>query len=460
MNDKALKIIDTLNHEGHQAFFVGGCVRDFLMGRQPHDFDIVTSAKPEEVEKLFQKCLGVGRQFGITVVMQDGEPFEVATFREDLGSDGRHPDEVRFVTDIVEDLKRRDFTMNAIAMDADNNIIDPCGGFDDIKNKVIRFVGIPADRLAEDSLRALRAIRFQGQLGFKIESKSLEALGQMKNLDGVSPERVSQELTKLMIGDFAIEAVHTLRDTGIMGIIIPETLNLFEPHNSPWHIESDETGNTIWAHVMGVIENACEETVNLANDRKLVIRLAALLHDIGKPASREPRGDHDRFLKHDQIGALMTGNILRNLRFTSEVVSRVTKLVFDHMHAHDFPKIKDVSKKRIFMGRNDIDDLLILAICDSRATINNNDIEGALKGGSESDLLNAVSNFDKVFFRKLPERIVSGIDLISSGFKPCEHFKKALDVAFRAQLRGNGNKEFCLNQAISFLRTKNCEQGN
>jgi putative nucleotidyltransferase with HDIG domain len=453
MNKNAKTIIQRLKDAGHKAFLVGGCVRDFELGREPKDFDIVTSAKPDQIEAIMKgyKTLSVGKQFGIVVVVIDNEPFEIASFRRDVGgSDGRHPDSVEFASSIEEDLSRRDFTCNAIALDPTTVgwIVDPFDGRLDINNQRIRFVGDPKQRIAEDRLRVMRAFRFMSQLGFIIESNSMSAIEDAciegDVLKGVSQERITAELTKILIGDNCFPTIKKMAECGILFDIIPELDALRQPHNSPWHREqTDSFGNSIFSHVLLVVKEACIRTANLSDSDKLIVRLAAIMHDIGKAACRVNKGDHDSFMNHDIVGAKMTAEILPRMRFENDVVEAVTRLVRSHMNAHDIAKMKRVAKVRKLLGRPDIDNLLRLCQSDEAATLNTISDKGAT--------MRAVKRWREAFPTMLPSPIVSGNDLIAAGAKPGPKFKDALDRAYEIQLSNEGAKrdsllKFALNE--------------
>lgn len=451
MNEKqtALRVLNDLETAGFKAFLVGGCVRDQLIGRNPKDFDVCTSATPDQIENVFQnfQTLEVGKKFGIVTVVIDHEPIEIATFRADVfeTSDGRHPSEVTRVQTIEEDLARRDFTMNAMAMSENGDVVDPFGGLNDVRNRVIRFVGDPSTRLNEDSLRALRAVRFQSQLGFDVEDGSLRALNGV-DLNGVSQERITQELTKILTGDFVVKAMRTLKDTGLLWKMVPELERLLEPHDSPWHLEADETGNSIWAHVIRVLEGTVNETSESSSHERLVVRLSGLFHDIGKPVVREPKGDHSRFLGHDVTGAKMTKEILTRMRFPSDVIAEVSELVRMHMNMHDIGAIKKVTAARKLLGRKDIENLLKLARSDDAATVN--DIEVA---GGHIDLMSAVGAWRDRFPVMLPKPILTGLDLIEAGAKPSKEFGKVLEEAFNDQLNGVEDKHKLLSRSLKKL---------
>jgi tRNA nucleotidyltransferase (CCA-adding enzyme) len=295
---KAREICRILTESGYDTFFVGGCVRDMILERQPKDYDIATACKPSEIQNIFSKLgyqtLEIGKAFGIITVVVENEPFEIATFREDLGSDGRHPDEVSFVSSITTDLSRRDFTINAIAYDPLTcTYIDPFNGKKDVEEKIIRFVGDPEERITEDYLRILRAFRFASTLSFKIEKDSLEAINYIVERDdnflsSLSMERISEEFRKILIGDGAILVLDNFITNKLLFKIIPELERQLEPHNSPrWHNETwDNLGQIILSHTMQVMCPAINRTkhpnLGVNDDDKFIIRMGALLHDISK----------------------------------------------------------------------------------------------------------------------------------------------------------------------------------
>jgi poly(A) polymerase len=431
---------------------VGGCVRDHLMGREPHDFDLVTKARASEVKVALrgkvESFVEVGEAFGIVVCVFGGETYEIASTREDIGiGDGRHPNHVNLGVCIERDLERRDFTMNAMAMDVDGRIIDPLGGAEDIKNKVIRFVGDPEERIREDHLRVLRAIRFQSQLGFEIETESLRAIEADHSLDGVSQERITAELTKLILGSNAPLAIDTLRTAGILFEVIPELERLLEPHDSPFHLESDDTGNSIYAHVRLVFEHACGETEGFDSDRKLRLRLASLFHDIAKPQTREPKNGHSRYLGHDRKGAALTREIMVRMRFPNDLIKKVTDIVHLHMMVHDLGKMVRINKIRRFLGRENIDDLLLMGEVDTLGTSNE---MGLTIYNRTAEI---VEEHRRRFPVMLPERLVTGADLIEAGLEPGPSFAVALEDAYDLQLCGCENKAKCLKHAISRVKT-------
>jgi tRNA nucleotidyltransferase (CCA-adding enzyme) len=300
--EKALYITSLLEDSGYEAYFVGGAVRDYLMGVEPHDFDIATSALSEIICEIFSdkgfNFLEVGKQFGI-IILHDPEinaNFEVATFStEDKYLDGRHPDSVKYTLDIFQDLARRDFTMNAIAYRPKTKIyLDPFFGKHDIEKKTISSVKYPFDRLNEDRLRILRAFRFKAQLGFKFSPDLGDAIKYLQTkgniFAGVSIERINQEFSKIMLSSYAAETLHEMAETGVLFDICPGLKEIYqEPHLSKWHQElwGNETVPTIWGHTLLVVQEGTKILGEIPQEHKLPFMLACLLHDVGKKRAQK-----------------------------------------------------------------------------------------------------------------------------------------------------------------------------
>ncbi|MDO4394082.1 MAG: CCA tRNA nucleotidyltransferase [Bacillota bacterium] len=317
------QIIDRLNEAGYSGFFVGGCVRDVLMGREFGDIDITTGARPEETEHVFADCkvIQTGLAHGTVTVIYMNRSVEITTFRrESEYSDMRHPDKVSFVKDVTEDLARRDFTMNAIAMDSDGNLTDPFGGASDIEKRIIRAVGNPQARFEEDALRIMRGIRFAAQLGFDIDETTEEAMYECSdNLRNISAERIYVEFKKLVIGEYAGRAIRKYVD--ILGVVIPyiKALDGFSQHN-PNH-KYDVLGHCI----------RCMQNLRVTDSNREYMRLAALFHDIGKPETfaLDDKGIGHCF-GHPEVSAEHVEEILRGLKADSFTINRVVTLVRYH----------------------------------------------------------------------------------------------------------------------------------
>ena len=327
MFNEAKKICEILNKNGFKAFFVGGCVRDTFMHTEPHDIDITTDAKPEDIQKIFTDHIDTGLKHGTVSVrmIPHGEFFEVTTFRIDgKYEDGRHPDEVIFVTDVKDDLARRDFTINAIAFDPiTNSYTDPFNGKDDINAKIIRAVGNAKNRFMEDPLRVLRAMRFAIKLGFTIDSDTAVAMHDTEVLDKlancISKERITEELRKMLTCSSHIRDIF-IKFSDIIAIIIPEIKPCINaPHNSIWH------PHDIYDHILHVVDNC--------NTAKFEIKLAALLHDIGKPSSRIHDNEHncDHFYGHPAISEEIAAQVFdKDLRVSKDEETLIRHLILEH----------------------------------------------------------------------------------------------------------------------------------
>lgn len=311
-------IIDMITKAGYEAFAVGGCIRDALLGRIPEDYDITTSATPNEVKSIFRKTIDTGIEHGTVTVMLKGVGYEVTTYRIDgKYEDSRHPSSVNFTKSLREDLLRRDFTINAMAYNDSEGLVDPFGGQEDIKRKLIRCVGVPYERFTEDALRIMRAVRFSAQLGYEIDEKTLLAMKELSsNLSKISEERIQVELVKLVCSNHP-EKMRVMYETGITGVIMPEFDKMMEtPQNHPHHIYS-------------VGEHTIKSMEEIDNDKML--RLAMLFHDIGKPEvkSVDEKG-FDHFHGHPLVSLSMAKEILKRLKFDNDTINCVTKLVGYH----------------------------------------------------------------------------------------------------------------------------------
>ena len=328
-----------LRGRGHEAYFVGGCVRDFLLKKTPKDFDIATDATPAQVQKMFKRTVGVGAKFGVMLVVEGGDHFEVATFRTDKGyKDGRHPTGVRF-TDAKEDAVRRDFTVNGLFYDPlKRQVLDWVGGRKDLKKKTIRAIGAPSKRFEEDKLRMLRAVRFASVLGFKVEPKTFAAIRKLaKKIKVVSQERVRDELIKMFTGPAPALALTLLDRSGLLKEVLPEVdkmKGVAQPRE--FHPEGDVFKHT--KLLMGRLKNP-----------DTVLAFGCLLHDVGKPATFR-RSDRIRFNGHDRVGARMAEKLLTRLRFSNELKERIVACVEGHMRFKDVQQMRQSTLKK-FMQR-------------------------------------------------------------------------------------------------------------
>lgn len=329
--EKAEIILHTLEEAGYEAYVVGGCVRDSILGRSPDDWDITTSAKPEEVKALFRRTVDTGLIHGTVTVMLDKEGFEVTTYRVDGEyEDGRHPKEVSFTASLEEDLKRRDFTINAMAYNPKRGLVDLFGGVQDMENRIIRCVGNPLERFTEDALRILRAVRFSAQLGFSIEGETLKAISVLApNLKYVSAERIQVGLLKLLVSPHP-DYLRTAYEAGITKEILPEFDRCMETEQNTPH------------HCYNVGEHTLQSLLNIRADK--VLRLTMLLHDFGKPVVKRTDEDgRDHFKTHGSEGEKMAVSILRRLKMDNDTIRKVRSLI----KWHDYrPKGEAVSVRK------------------------------------------------------------------------------------------------------------------
>ena len=336
-------IIKTLQHYGYEAYIVGGCVRDAILGKEPADWDITTSAKPLQIKSIFQKTVDTGLKHGTVTVLMEKEPFEVTTYRIDGEyEDHRRPNDVTFTTNLKEDLMRRDFTINAMAYNEKDGLVDLFGGVDDLKKKVIRCVGNPDDRFDEDALRMLRAVRFAAQLGFEIDAPTMDAIRRKHEyLKDISAERIQVELTKLLVSDYP-EKIKTAWELGMTGVFLPEFDRMMETaQHNPHHKYS------VGDHTIEVIKGT---------EPDKVLRLSALLHDVGKPSTRSTDKEGiDHFYNHYKKSGELAEEILRRLKYDNHTIKSVRHLVEWHDFRWDDESYAGMAKVRRMVSKVGID---------------------------------------------------------------------------------------------------------
>ncbi len=426
---RAVQIIDRLIANGHQAVLAGGCVRDRLRAVPPKDYDIATSAKPEEVQKLFKKTIPVGAAFGVIIVMEEGDAFEVATFRHDGPyKDGRHPESVSFGS-LEEDAERRDFTVNGLFFDTKKSqVLDFVGGEADLKKKVIRAIGDPKKRFEEDHLRMLRAIRFAVQLEFEIDPATLKVVKELAPLLAkVSKERIRDEFSKILTSSSPARGVRLLDETRLIEHIIPEvdTLKGVE-QPMEFHPEGD-----VFIHTLMLLDNLTHPELELG--------LGALLHDIAKPETFVRAADRIRFHGHDTIGAEKSEKILKRLCYSNEQTDLVVSLVREHLRFKDAFKMRVATLKR-FLSLERFDLHLALHRVDCLAS------HGDLRAHQF-----CTEKYEE--FKKLPPpplRLVTGNDLIAMGLKPSPHFSEILRKVEDAILEGTVSTK---EQGLELVKT-------
>lgn len=440
----AAEIVRTLREQGHQAYFAGGCVRDLLRGREPSDYDVATDATPRQVMLIFPQTFAVGEQFGVVLVplqlngfpaalhgeatavlASQGEPsnaaVEVATFRSDVGySDGRHPDEVRFSKDPREDVQRRDFTINGMLLDpATNEILDFVGGREDLKAGIIRAIGDPERRFAEDKLRMLRAVRFAARFDYKIDPATMAAIQKLTTtMHQVSRERVREELTKMLTEGRARRAFELLDATGLLPEVLPEIAAMKRVQQPPqYHPEGD-----VFVHTLLLLDKL-PAGGSVSASRTLA--WGALLHDVGKPPTFRVAPDRIRFDGHVEVGVKMAAEICRRLRFSNHETDQILALVANHMRFADVQRMKQSTLKKF----------LRLPAFDQHLELHRMD---CLSSHGQLDSY----EYSREQLRSMPPEairptpLITGRDLIDAGYDPGPRFKEILAAVEDAQLEG------------------------
>ncbi|HWB83250.1 MAG TPA: CCA tRNA nucleotidyltransferase [Bryobacteraceae bacterium] len=408
-------VIDRLRHYGHQAWLVGGCVRDLLLGLPPKDFDVATDARPDRIRELFPDSDLVGAHFGVVLVRSGLTQVEVATFRSDSDyGDGRRPDSVHFETDPSRDAQRRDFTINGLMLDpATGTVLDSVGGRTDLDLRIIRAIGDPGARLAEDHLRLLRAVRFAASLNFTIEPATFDAMRRHHALiTRVSAERVRDELVRILTEGGARRGFELLDASGMLADLLPEVAAMKGVEQPPeYHPEGD-----VWTHTLLLLEGLNHPTPALA--------LGALLHDVGKPPTFRIAG-RIRFDGHVEAGVELARSILARLRFSHELSEQVEALVANHMRFRDAPNMRPSTLKR-FLRQPHFEEHLELHRLDCLSSHRHLDnyefVKSQLAAFSQEELK--------------PARLLTGSDLIAAGYEPGPDFSRILAAIEDAQLEG------------------------
>lgn len=421
-----------LQDAGFSAFYAGGCVRDRLLGQEPHDYDIATDAKPEQVQSLFRRTVAVGAQFGVICVMDEGSEFQVASFRADgLYIDGRHPESVTFSSP-EQDAQRRDFTINGLFFDPiAERLIDYVGGQADLKARVLRAIGNPADRLREDRLRLLRAVRFATVLGFDLDPATWRAVCEnAPHIREVSAERIREELVKIFLAPARVRGWDLLDESGLMRAVLPELENLKGCEQPPqFHPEGD-----VFVHtriMLGLLPP--EVTVPLV--------FSVLFHDIGKPGTFavDPDG-RIRFSGHDRLGAEMTEAVMTRLRFSRAEIDATVEAVANHMVFKDVKQMR-VAKLKRFMARPHFEEEMELHRVDctsSHGMLDNYEFLKAKREEFASEPL-------------IPPALITGRDLIALGLRPGPRFSEILEAVQSRQLEGTLTDH---EGALDFVRTE------
>ena len=417
MDSEALarQVIAKLRGVGHQAFLVGGCVRDLLLGVKPKDFDIATDARPDRIMDLFPRSGRVGAHFGVVLVRDVFDQVEVATFRSDHDYlDGRHPEQVRFESDPREDVLRRDFTINGLMMDPDTgNVLDFVDGRGDLARGVIRAIGDPNARFREDHLRLLRAVRFAARFGFEIDPATFDAMQRAHALIlNMAMERVREELVRILTEGGARRGFELLDASGMLSVLLPEVSAMKGVEQPPeYHPEGD-----VWQHTLLLLEQLRQPTPTLA--------LGALLHDVGKPNTFRV-AERIRFDGHVEEGVRLARSILTRLRFSREEIEQVEALIDNHMRFKDVGRMKESTLKR-FLRLPEFEEHLELHRLDAMSSnrrLENYEIAKSKFGEYTAEHLQ-------------PAPLLTGADLIGMGYVPGPQFSRILAVLEDAQLEG------------------------
>lgn len=433
---EAKEIVKILQKEGYIAYFAGGAVRDALLGKEAKDYDIATSATPDQILELFPKADSIGKHFGVILVKRKGMPYEVATFRTDgVYEDGRRPESVEFSTP-EEDAKRRDFTVNGMFYDPMNDeLIDFVEGQADLEAGVIKAIGTPAARFQEDALRLMRAVRFAVKTGFEIEPQTLKALKvSSRLLNHISVERIQDEFSKILTSKNRATGLDLLTETGLMKYIVPEVYDLIGCEQPPqFHPEGD-----VYTHTKIALSL-------LEDDASLSVCLAVLLHDIGKPAtySYDAEAERIRFNGHDQVGAEMAQKILSRLRYSNAITEDVETMVAHHMQFMNVQLMRTAKVKR-FLARPTIELEMELHRVDCASSNGFTDNYEFLRAKQEEFANEPI----------IPEPLITGKDLIHRGLKPGPEFRGILNDVQTEQLEGRLQTkeealEYVFNQGAS-----------
>lgn len=433
----ARSIVERLRAKGFEALYAGGCVRDRLLGLEPHDYDVATNARPEQVESLFPRTVPVGAQFGVILVLEQGAEIQVATFRGDGAYlDGRHPESVVY-TDAEGDARRRDFTVNGLFCDPlKDEILDFVGGRNDLKSGILRAIGNPSERFAEDKLRMLRAVRFATTLGFTIEPATWDAVKRhAPEIHAVSAERIRDEFCKIMLSPNRLRGFDLLDESGLLLEILPEMEPLKGCVQPPdFHPEGD-----VFVHTRLMLSL-------LKPEASLPLVLSVLFHDLGKPATRMvDETGRIRFNGHEGVSERMSLTILQRLRFPNEVIDAVLPAVRLHMSFKDVPNMRVATLKRM-MARPTFDDELELHRVDCLGS------HGMLD--NHATLIAKREEFSHEPL--IPVPLITGNDLIAMGWKPGPRFAEILQAAQTRQLEGTLSSR---DQALEWLAVEFGEHG-
>lgn len=439
---EATQIVRVLRESGFSAYLAGGCVRDLVLGREPADYDVATSARPDEVMRVFPRTYAVGAQFGVVLVPvlrdspngeRDNYAVEVATFRSDgLYSDGRHPDQVQFTSEARLDVRRRDFTINGLLLDPmTREILDYVGGQADLKAGTIRAIGAPERRFAEDKLRMLRAVRFAARFEYAIERETFSAIRELAvQIHQVSQERIRDEILKMLTEGHARRAFELLDESGLLAEVLPEIKKMQGVEQPPqFHPEGD-----VWVHTLMLLDG-------LPAGVSKTLALGVLLHDVGKPPTFRVAPDRIRFDQHADVGTRMAEEICHRFRMSNEDTRQVCALVANHMRFGDVMKMKESTLKRFFR----------LPRFEEHLELHRLDCLSSHRDLSLYDF--AREKFHAIPAQQIqPQPLINGDDLIAAGYPPGPKFKELLTIVEDAQLEGTiSSKEEALGLVKSLM---------
>ena len=428
----ALEIVKTLGEKGHEAFFVGGCVRDALLGVECNEIDIATSATPEQIQRTFAKTVAVGESFGVVLVIKEDMKFEVATFRKESSyGDGRHPEHVDYTKSAEEDVRRRDFTVNGMLYDpVSGELYDYVEGLGDLERRIVRAIGDPEERFGEDRLRMMRAVRFASCLDFELDGAALSAIrNEASAISVVSGERIREELVKILTRRNPGNGLRLLSSSGLLEHFLPEVECMHGVRQPPqFHPEGD-----VFEHTCLVMDMLCGNTDGRYSEE---LAVAALLHDVGKPPTYS-ESDRIRFNGHDRVGAKMSEDICRRLRFSKKQIKRISELILEHLKFKDVFNMRESTLKR-FLSLPYFEEHMQMHLADCMAS------------HGQTDAYNFIREKMEEYGREeiKPPPLLSGRDLIDLGYSPGPVFSKILGRVEELQLE---NRLVSKEEALDFV---------
>lgn len=428
----ALEVLKTLGEKGYEAFFVGGCVRDALLGVECDEIDIATSATPEQVQQAFSKTVAVGKSFGVVLVIKGDMKFEVATFRRESSyGDGRHPEHVDYTKSPEEDVRRRDFTINGMLYDpASGELYDYVGGIGDLERRLVRTIGDPEERFGEDRLRMIRAVRFSSCLDFELDGAALSSIrNAAAAISVVSGERIREELVKILTRRNPGNGLRLLSSSGLLEHFLPEVECMHGVRQPPqFHPEGD-----VFEHTCLVMDMLYGNTDGLYSEE---LAVAALLHDVGKPPTYS-ESDRIRFNGHDRVGARMSEGICRRLRFSKKQIKRISELILEHLKFKDVFNMRESTLKR-FLSLPYFEEHMQMHLADCMAS------------HGQTDAYNFIRGKMKEYGREeiKPPPLLSGQDLIDLGYSPGPVFSEILGKVEELQLENTLSSK---DEALGFV---------